>query len=107
MWIAKAGVSGSREDGFAEGELIQQGGYEMLYLVDDPGDKLPFGVAAKVGWNLLRWVAPTCAERVTYPGGGEGWKAKYELIPIESPLSVQLYPPLSTMPWDVLPTNCP
>jgi hypothetical protein len=107
VWIAKAGVSGSRDDGFAEGELIQQGGYEMLYLVDDPGTKQPFGVDAHVGWNLLRWVAPTCAEHVTYPGGGEGWKAKYELIPIDTQLSVQLYPPLTTMPWNVLPTNCP
>jgi hypothetical protein len=107
VWIAKAGVSGSREDGFAAGELIQPAGYAMLYLVDDPGDKRPFGVDAQIGWNLLQRVAPTCEDRTVYPSGGEGWKARYELLPIESPLSVQLYPALTVMPWDVLPTNCP
>jgi hypothetical protein len=107
VWIAKAGVSGSRDDGFGEGELIQMAGYEMLYLVDDPGDKKPFGVDAKIGWNLLEAVAPTCADRVVYPSGGEGWKARYELLPIDTPLSVQLYPPLTSLPWYVTPTNCP
>lgn len=105
VWFAKAGTRGSRDDGFGD-ELIQMAGYEMLYLVDDPGAKRPFGVSAHVGWNLLKWVAPLCEDRTVYPGGGEGWKARYELIPIESPLSVKLYPELATKPWDMLP-DCP
>src|SRR5262245_1551309 len=42
VWIAKPGTTGTRSDGFGD-ELIQSIGYELLYLVDDPGTQTPFG----------------------------------------------------------------
>jgi hypothetical protein len=107
VWIAKPGVSGSRDDGFGEGELIQMTGYSLAYLADDPGTKQPYGVAdMEVGWNLLHRIAPSCEDRISFPGGGYAWPAKYERLPIETSLGVEILPPLTAAPWDP-PHNCP
>jgi hypothetical protein len=107
VWIAKAGTRGTRGDGFAAGELIQLAGYVMIYVVEDPGSREPWGITGlQQGWNLVEMGPLTCADRVPLSGGAYGWNYNYGVIPLDSLISVKLYDKLVRKPWEP-PWTCP
>jgi hypothetical protein len=94
-------------DGFGK-ELVQQAGYYFIYLSDTPASGKAFGQSGMhEGWNLLRFAKPTCAD-ATRDNSGRivSWPAKYDVLPVETPLAVELLPPNTAMPWDA-PFDCP
>jgi len=99
IWIAREGTSGTRDDGFRDGELIDLSNYVLLYLTDDPGSDTPFLVSGLTeGWNLIHRVPLDCSDKVDLGGGAFTYNFRYELIPIDSVLSVQM----GVNHWDTL-----
>lgn len=56
--------------------------------------------------DVVAVFSPERADHVSYPGGGYGWPAKYERLPLETSLGVEILPPPTAPPWDP-PYNCP
>jgi hypothetical protein len=107
LWFARAGTRGTRSDGFEDGQLIQLAGYVMIYVVDDPTGRTPWGIAdLQQGWNLIAMGPLTCADRVPLGGGAYGWSYHYDSIPLDSLISVKLYDMLAIKPWEP-PFGCP
>ena len=103
LWITQPWNDSTSFDDHYDGVKIQLTRWVLIYLTDDPGSDRPFLVDnMRQGWNLIRAIPLTCADKTRpLPDGSLDWNFRYERLALDTPLDLEL----GYDPWQI--PNCP
>jgi len=92
LWITEPWNHSTSFDDHYDGVMIQLTRYVLIYLTEDPGADRPFLVdGMREGWNLIRAVPLTCADKTRpLPDGTLDWSFRYERLSLDTPVELEL-----------------